>query len=224
MKNSLVDTGKVQLEEEFPLEYAELLPKNLALPNTVQYENINITMEKLKYLLVNNDTKATSQDFQPELILSSSTTPLKKSILSGDKLVKVAKHIEVTSRSRSNAPGKAKANEIHKESYDYKMNYESRSPEIKPVKEHKKDIKEILRNRADIILGRKPQKQVPKNNKSPGKYDKPIPIDKQNMVLLNTLNYKNIDKWENSGIENSIEEIYDIDDNKMPKFNSSFKK
>jgi hypothetical protein len=217
MKNSLIETNKAQLDEEFPMEYAEILPKNLAMPNGVQYENINLTMEKLKYLIVNDGGSKSPELADTGMVLLSPTPMVKKSMAGSvganleSKDSKVKKPGVVTSgaRSRSIATGKGRTNlkPVQSDGYaDYKMNYEVKhSPEPKSINEHKKDIKEILRNRADKILGKKPK--VNTSRKSPDK----IQIPSGNMVLLNTLNYKNIDKWEQSNLDNSIEEIYELD-------------
>jgi hypothetical protein len=47
MRNSLVETTR-NTNDDFVLEYADILPKNLALPGNVSFENININIEKLK--------------------------------------------------------------------------------------------------------------------------------------------------------------------------------
>jgi hypothetical protein len=226
MKSNLIETARGQLDEEFPMEYAETLPKNLAMPSGVLYENLNISAEKLKYLIVN---EGKGEALQADMgVLNSPTSNVKKSMALFDKFDKLdkvdkdnsnkplklsQKSNENTSiaRSRSIATGKGRQKNIYPERYEYKMNYEARqSPDPKIVNEHKKDIKEILRNRADKILGKK-AKQETTSRKSPD--NKPS----DNMVLLNTLNYKNIDKWENSNIEHSIEEIYELDDHKIQK-------
>lgn len=49
MRNSLVEINK-NFNEDFPMEYADVLPKTLSLPHGVTYENINLNVEKLKLL------------------------------------------------------------------------------------------------------------------------------------------------------------------------------
>jgi hypothetical protein len=248
MKNSLVETNKLLLEEEFPLEYAEILPKNLSIPNTVQYENINLSMEKLKYLLV-NEGKTTGDigQFESMCLNSPTTTNKKVSLLTAplekeprlkhtknnlvDGVLNINNYTpnnkenpQDKTRSKSNVTGKmrVKSNiEPQKEAFDYKMNYDiTKSPEPKTANDHKREIKELMYNKNSKVYNNKKVFTTNKGTNKAKPNDKGThnqPIESSNMVLLNTLNYKNIDKWEQSQqADNSIEEIYDLDDNKIP--------
>ena len=50
MRNSLMEFEK-NLSDEFPMEYADVLPKTLSLPSSLPQENININIDKLKMLI-----------------------------------------------------------------------------------------------------------------------------------------------------------------------------
>jgi len=54
MRNSLTEINKTK-NEEFPMEYGEILPKNLALPSDTYHENINYNIDKIKQYLLEGE-------------------------------------------------------------------------------------------------------------------------------------------------------------------------
>jgi hypothetical protein len=54
MRNSLMECNKSN-NEDFPLEYGEILPKNLALPADTFQENINYSIDKVKQYLLEGE-------------------------------------------------------------------------------------------------------------------------------------------------------------------------
>ena len=58
MRNSLTEWNKTN-NEEFPMEYGEILPKSLALPSGLTHENINLNIERIRGNLMEEGTAGT---------------------------------------------------------------------------------------------------------------------------------------------------------------------
>lgn len=58
MRNSLTEWDRTN-NEEFPMEYGEILPKNLALPSGLTHENINLNIERVRGSPVEEGVTAT---------------------------------------------------------------------------------------------------------------------------------------------------------------------
>jgi hypothetical protein len=58
MRNSLTEWNKTN-NEEFPMEYGEVLPKSLALPSGLNHENINLNIERIRGNVLEEGTAGT---------------------------------------------------------------------------------------------------------------------------------------------------------------------
>jgi hypothetical protein len=262
MRNSLMELEK-NLNEEFPLEYAEILPKNLALPFTIAHENINLNIEKIKLQIETefksskdlsnvNSTNVLSPQFNKNGSAKFQTQLKNPNVKATVNLSNTPTQIRSKSQTR---PLKQEKELKNKQEFLIKEKINSKSPGPEAfgedsdliniiknrVKMNKENIKINPRNFIKSINKEHNQKALSrpikinptpsksnakshynfnKSNKSPSKYN---PIEHMNiqgkddnLILLNTLNYKNMGKWENSkdNMADSIEEIYDIEDKK----------
>lgn len=200
MKSALIESNSKNsnsLALEFPFEYAEILPKNLIIPNTVQTETINLNFEKVRNLKNENESKMAQ-------VVDSTTASLsspKENKRSESKIVESSSKVKKSEnfvRSKSNAakfkPKKSTEMINQQEFVDFKIKMESRSPRTS-INQHKRDIK-------NIIIGKKFKKDEKLKN-----------VKQENPILLNTLNYKNLEKWETSQID-YIEEHFEHDNEK----------
>jgi len=204
MRSSLPEYDR-NLSDEFPLEYAEILPRTLALPNTVQQENINYNIERVK-ISNESDLKSSKEYLNSNNIINSNVkenvTKLNKQKIS---------NFNNNKPTSNKIPNKNNNGELlNKQEFiieNYQMNFDlskSKSPE--------KETKTITKPNRIQNKTRNTKKPVT-NVKKPNEITAPQNItETKSNILLNTLNYKNIDKWDNSNvIGDSIEEIYEVE-------------
>jgi hypothetical protein len=309
MRNALMEYDKNNTgNEEFPLEYAEILPKNLAFPSNVQHENINLNIDKLKFYIENelkqskdfkelnsnshannfSNIGANINNYNINSPLNNNNQKFKKNLKNTNnninntpKLLKVSGGINIRSKSLNkptkNIPNNTNEHELmnNQEFIENYSKFNSKSPSSKfqnddyenyNIENFDPEADELLNNLALIKNKEKSInsnqssvkmkmnnysiKNKNKNNMRPIKLtaagskdknkDKDLNRGKNiqnnigiknkfnnkdshtsntNSMLLNTLNYKNIEKWENSKDNDSIEEIYEIDEKRTVELN-----
>jgi hypothetical protein len=191
MKSALIEKES-NIIEEFPLEYAEILPKGLIIPNTVQTETINLNPEKVKNI---SEPKVCVDSTSSSINTPNAKPTTGKSGCLGN-VTSSKTHIKSSdfTRSKSNAGKfKQKTELLNQQEF---LVVEPRSP-VSTLNKHKKDLK-------NIMAGKKY-----KNEKS-------VNLPKQdNQILLNTLNFQNFDKYDQSDY---IEEHFEVEKESEDKF------
>lgn len=185
MRNPLLEI--VNNNQEFPLEYSDILPKIFSLPSNISQINLNYNIEKL----------AESND---NLKVSKETRDM-------SNLIQLSAQKNKESRSRSqNKP--IKNNELVSKGEFIPVSNAGK------VNKNKREIKSLVINskinKQNKIVKKDQNYEKYHESTKEKSFDENFLTDNK---LLNTLNYKNAEKWE--GEENdSIEEIYEINDNK----------
>jgi hypothetical protein len=188
MRNPLLEISTS--DQEFPMEYADILPRNIALPTNISQMNINMNIENV--LELGTEQLKLSKEIKDNSLNSKSiATNLKKEVRSKSQN-KNGKNVELLSKGEFINIREANQVPI------IPNKALSKSKLKTPLKLQIKNIK---------TENKKPQEHNTSKSKEKSFEDNYITDNK----LLNTLNYKNEGKWE--GEENeSIEEIYQIEE------------
>jgi hypothetical protein len=232
MRSGLMEANKTNINDEFFIEYGNILPKNLAMPNSVTCENINVNMEKIK--VINDEMKSSQENYG---MIPKALNKNKESVYNFrnsyglNNLNNHQQNVKIQSNIRSKSHNKIMKNkniEITNKQELIELNKspkESISPLVK-----KKDNR-IVKNRPNRFINiPKQNNKINKNSESniknidslstTPKGESENRLTHTNPMLLNTLNYRNFDKWEvtkdNGG--DSIEEIFDFEEKKVKDF------
>jgi hypothetical protein len=181
-------------DEEFPMEYADILPRSMALPNNISQMNVNLNIEKL--LDFGTEQLKISKEIKDNSVNSKLLAPNVKK--------------EVRSKSQNkNVNGNNNVELLSKGEF---IN-------ITPTNQNYVNPKDKSKLKSPLKLAKLQRKNLMKDNKHNEqilhKEHKEDKLLEENYMtdnkLLNTLNYKNEGKWEAEENE-SIEEIYEIEE------------